>query len=118
MRIAINLALFEHLSADEGAPKTKDQLASKAGADSNLIGRILKHLASTRVIEEVAADKYRATPISAALTVPKYRDAIVFWYVLISCVDFLADKSPAPKRADPSFRNCQPSSERPSTKSL
>lgn len=38
MRIGIDLALFEHLSADEGVPKTKEQLASKAGADSNLIG--------------------------------------------------------------------------------
>ena len=33
------------------------------------------------IIEQVAADTYRATPLSAALTVPKYRDAIVFWYV-------------------------------------
>lgn len=46
MRIAINLALFEHLSADEGAPKTKDQLASKAGADSNLIGITLVRICS------------------------------------------------------------------------
>jgi hypothetical protein len=37
-RIAIDLALFEDLSADVGVPKTKEQLASKAGADSNLIG--------------------------------------------------------------------------------
>ncbi|MCJ1398246.1 hypothetical protein MMC11_001443 [Xylographa trunciseda] len=77
-RIAIDLGLFEHLSEDEGSSKTKEQLASKAGADSNLIGRILKHLASMRVIEEVAADTYKATPLSRALTVPKYRDAIPF----------------------------------------
>lgn len=70
-----------------------------------------------RVIEEVGADKYRATPLSAALTVPKYHDAIVFWYVLISYVDSLADDSPAPKQAGPFFRNCQPSLKRPGTKS-
>jgi len=37
-RVAIDLALFEYLSADKGVPKTKEQLASKAGADPNLIG--------------------------------------------------------------------------------
>ena len=52
-------------------------------------GRILSHLASTRIIEQVAADTYRATPLSAALTVPKYRDTIVFWYV----TDYIAVSS-------------------------
>ena len=37
-----------------------------------------------RIIEEVATDTYKATALSAALTVPKYRDTIVFWYVLIT----------------------------------
>ena len=40
-RIAIDLALFEHLSADEGNPKTKAQLASRADADPNLVGTSL-----------------------------------------------------------------------------
>ncbi|MCJ1385013.1 hypothetical protein MMC17_008131 [Xylographa soralifera] len=77
-RIAIDLSLFEHLSEDKGSSKTKEQLTSKTGADANLIGRILKHLASMRVIEEVAANTYKATPLSEALTIPKYRDAISF----------------------------------------
>ena len=43
-----------------------------------------------RVIEEVAADTYKATPLSEALTIPKYRDAIPFWYVSVHCVSILA----------------------------
>lgn len=45
-RIAIDLALFEDLSADGGVPKTKEQLASKAGADFNLMGTGLVKLLS------------------------------------------------------------------------
>ena len=41
MRIAIDLGLFEHLSKDGGSSKTKEQLASKAGLNSNLIGMML-----------------------------------------------------------------------------
>ena len=32
-----------------------------------------------RVIEEGAANIYKATPHSKALTIPKYRDAVPFW---------------------------------------
>ncbi|MCJ1476775.1 hypothetical protein MMC13_005444 [Lambiella insularis] len=77
-RIAIDLGIFERLSESGGTSRTKDQLASVSGADPNLIGRVLKHLASMRVIEEVSADTYKATPLARALTVPKYRDAIPF----------------------------------------
>ena len=41
MRIAIDLALFEHLSADRGSSKTKQDLASKTSADPSLIGKPL-----------------------------------------------------------------------------
>ena len=43
-----------------------------------------------RVVEEVAADTYKATPLSEALTIPKYRDAIPFWYTSIHYVSTLA----------------------------
>ena len=80
-------------------------------------GHILAHPALMRVIEEVAAAMYKATALSAALTVPKYRDIIVFWYVadyIDSCVDThthslslcVADNShPARKQHCPSSRN-------------
>ena len=41
----------------------------------------MRHLASMRVIEEEAADVYKPTMLSEALTIPKYRDAVPFWYV-------------------------------------
>ena len=38
-----------------------------------------------RVVDEVAVDTYKVTPLSEALTIPKYRDAISFWYTLVHC---------------------------------
>lgn len=48
-----------------------------------------------RVIEETAANTYKATLLSEALTIPKYRDAIPFWYALgtVCCVQTLAKSS-------------------------
>jgi len=48
-----------------------------------------------RVIEEAAADTYKATLLSEALTIPKYRDAIPFWFALdtVCCVHTLAKSS-------------------------
>lgn len=44
----------------------------------------MRHLASMRVIEETAANTYKATLLSEALTIPKYRDAIPFWYAVVT----------------------------------
>lgn len=46
-----------------------------------------------RVIEEVSADTYKATPLSEALTIPKYRDAIHFWYATVCRVHTLSNSA-------------------------
>ncbi|KAL8698176.1 MAG: hypothetical protein Q9201_006716 [Fulgogasparrea decipioides] len=78
LRIAIDLGLFEKLMEDNGTVKTKDVLASEVGADPKLIARILKHLASMQVIQEVDVNCYKPTKLTSALTIPKFRDAIPF----------------------------------------
>ncbi len=46
-----------------------------------------------RVIEEVATDTYKATLLSEALTLPKYRDAIPFWYATVDLFHTLTNVS-------------------------
>lgn len=41
----------------------------------------MKHLAAMNVVNEKSADHYTATPLSTALTEPKYRDGITYTYV-------------------------------------
>ena len=41
----------------------------------------MKHLSATNIVGETGADKFVSTPISTALTVPKFRDGISYLYV-------------------------------------
>lgn len=41
----------------------------------------MKHLSATNMVAETGEDKFAATPISTALTVPKFRDGISYLYV-------------------------------------
>jgi hypothetical protein len=49
--------------------------------------RIMKHLAAMEIVGEISADVYVSTPLSMALTVPKYRDGISYWSA--PCVSIL-----------------------------
>ena len=44
----------------------------------------MKHLSATNMISETGADEYRSTPVSTALTIPKYRDGIGYLYASLS----------------------------------
>ncbi|KAI1482509.1 putative O-methyltransferase [Daldinia eschscholtzii] len=79
-RIAVDLGLFESLK-ESGEPGISGKdLAAKADADETLIARTLKHLAAMNIVAETGADKYVGTPLSNALTEPKYRDGIIYTY--------------------------------------
>ncbi|KAG4218928.1 hypothetical protein PC116_g32592 [Phytophthora cactorum] len=102
-RIAVDLGLFESLK-ESGEPGISGKdLAAKADADETLIGtflrslpgirvtilirtkaRTLKHLAAMNIVAETGDDKYVGTPLSNALTEPKYRDGIIYTYVATS----------------------------------
>ncbi|KAI9751446.1 MAG: hypothetical protein M4579_006056 [Chaenotheca gracillima] len=81
-RVAVDLKIFEKLSEDGGTPKTTAQLATATGADPALIGRVLKHLASVRLIAEIAADTYGPNHLTKVFCEPKYRDGISFCFDL------------------------------------
>ncbi|KAI5921320.1 putative O-methyltransferase [Camillea tinctor] len=78
-RIAVELKLFEALR-DNGEGLSAKELAAKANADDVLIARIIKHLVAMNVVGEDGVDKFIATPLSNALTEPKYRDGIIYTY--------------------------------------
>ncbi|KAI0852445.1 putative O-methyltransferase [Daldinia vernicosa] len=79
-RMAVDLGIFESLKDSGEVDISGKDLAAKAGADETLIARTLKHLAAMNVVAETGADKYVGTPLSNALTEPKYRDGIIYTY--------------------------------------
>ena len=78
-RIATELNLFEHLKEAGSQGVSAEKLAEKAGASPDLISRIAKHLAAMNIIGE-NDQGYVPTPLSNALTEPKYRDGIIYTY--------------------------------------
>lgn len=40
--------------------------------------RVMKHLSAMNVVAETDVDTYRSTPLSDALTEPRYRDGIIY----------------------------------------
>ena len=43
--------------------------------------RTMKHLSATHIIAETGPDQFASTPISTALTIPKYCDGISYLYL-------------------------------------
>ncbi|PQE13582.1 Sterigmatocystin 8-O-methyltransferase protein [Rutstroemia sp. NJR-2017a BVV2] len=72
-RIVVDLGLFKHL-VDAHRPLTAADLASLSGAEELFIKylrlgkRILRPLAATHFVKEVAEDTWEATPVSEAMT--------------------------------------------------
>ena len=62
MRIAIDLNVFK-LLVEKIEPMSTKELAEVTGADRALLGRILRCLAATNVLEEVDAETYVPTKI-------------------------------------------------------
>ncbi|KAH9904509.1 putative O-methyltransferase [Xylariomycetidae sp. FL2044] len=79
-RIAVDLKLFEYLRDSGTEGLSGGDLAVKSGADAALIARIMKHLAAMNIVGERDDGVYVATPLSDALTEPRYRDGIVYTY--------------------------------------
>ncbi|KAL8818105.1 MAG: hypothetical protein Q9191_008014, partial [Dirinaria sp. TL-2023a] len=88
VRFAVDLDLFETLKeADQ--PLSAGQLAKSSDADPALIARTMKHLAAMKIVSEDGGNGYTSTATSDALTLPEYRDGIIYTYDV----------------AGPSFRN-------------
>ncbi|CZT06304.1 related to O-methyltransferase [Rhynchosporium agropyri] len=68
-RVGCDLGLFKTLSESE-TPVTVQDLANKTGAAPQLLGRILRYLASCHHIAETGTDEFTANNITRALAEP------------------------------------------------
>ncbi|KAL8958171.1 MAG: hypothetical protein Q9193_004719 [Seirophora villosa] len=74
IQIALELDLFDVLST----PKTANETALATQASPVLIQRVLRHLAATAIITELAPSTYAPTPLSRALANPRSAAALKF----------------------------------------
>ena len=44
------------------------------------VARTMKHLSAMNIVGETGVDEFSATQFSNALTIPKYRDGISYWF--------------------------------------
>ncbi|KAB8235889.1 S-adenosyl-L-methionine-dependent methyltransferase [Aspergillus alliaceus] len=70
----VDLGIFPLLASSD-TPKSVAELAEATGAEEDLLGRLLKHLAALGVVVETGPDEYRASGFSTALAIPCYGEA-------------------------------------------
>ncbi|KAF2727216.1 O-methyltransferase [Polyplosphaeria fusca] len=66
-RVAYDLNLFDKLLADNNAPKSCEKLSEMTGADSKLLSRMLKFLASCGFVAETNVNEFAPNAITAVL---------------------------------------------------
>ena len=69
IRTSEDLKLFTHLASSE-FPLTADELCKKTGAAPVLLGRILRYLASMKLIKETGKDEFTSTKVTKILSLP------------------------------------------------
>jgi len=72
IRIAIELNIFKLLIKNDGPMSTRE-LAQATGADYTLLGRILRCLAASNILEEVDVEAYLPTKVATAFATEKGR---------------------------------------------
>ncbi|PYH81630.1 S-adenosyl-L-methionine-dependent methyltransferase [Aspergillus uvarum CBS 121591] len=74
-KVAIDLNLFEILVAKD-EPMSLAELTQATGADPVLIARILRYLVAFHLLAETGVDRFQATAVTRALTVPGFAAGI------------------------------------------
>ncbi|KAL1971164.1 hypothetical protein VTN77DRAFT_115 [Rasamsonia byssochlamydoides] len=79
VRTGCDLGLFKAL-ADSSAPVSVKALAASTGADELLLGRILRYLASIRLVVETGKDQFTGNNCTAALANPAIQGAMYYTF--------------------------------------
>lgn len=79
-RIAVNLKIFETLIAENGRPKTAEELAVPTGASPKLVDRIARMCVSMRMIDGKGSGLYAPNSLTHMLVLPECTGGIVFHY--------------------------------------
>lgn len=69
IRVGEDLKLFELLASSENS-RTVDELSKETGAAPVFLGRVLRYLASMKLIKETGKDQYTSTNVTKTLAVP------------------------------------------------
>ncbi|CAI6334215.1 unnamed protein product [Periconia digitata] len=80
LRIAVDLKIFETAVADNGSPKTNEQLAAPTGASPTLVKRVARACASMKMLDEQAPGVYAANSLTQLLAQPEYAAGIIFTF--------------------------------------
>ncbi|KAJ5279452.1 hypothetical protein N7478_004824 [Penicillium angulare] len=79
IKTALDLNLFNDI-LDNSEPSTIENLAAKHDADPQLLGRILRYLASLGVIKETDRDTFVATPYTSNLGKPEIQAGLYVYF--------------------------------------
>ncbi|KAL7007023.1 hypothetical protein EMMF5_003249 [Cystobasidiomycetes sp. EMM_F5] len=75
LRIGSDLNLFS-LLADAEKPLTSSEIAQKTGAAPQLMARLLRYMASARLIKEADVDTFTANNVTRTFAIPGWRSAV------------------------------------------
>ncbi|KAK6000901.1 hypothetical protein QM012_002984 [Aureobasidium pullulans] len=75
VRIGCDLKLFDVLSK-AGQPTTVDELASTTGVQPKLMARLLRYMASVRLIQEVDANIFAANNVTKTFAIPGFAGGV------------------------------------------
>ncbi|KAK4111488.1 hypothetical protein N656DRAFT_799320 [Canariomyces notabilis] len=79
VKSALDLGLFKRLASSPTSLSVND-LASPSGADPQLLGRLLRYLASIRMIRETGRDRFTANHATVAFTDPRVEGALNYTF--------------------------------------
>ncbi|KAF7622083.1 putative O-methyltransferase [Aspergillus flavus] len=95
-RIGSDLGLFKHLSQC-ASPQSAEELADHLGCGRELMSRLLRYMASVRMVQQTDDIKYISSNITQTLAVPGLEAGMRhafenLWPVLMALPDFLAER--------------------------
>jgi hypothetical protein len=79
VKAALDLGIFRRLSASE-KPMSLKILAKETGADSLLLGRLLRYLAAIRMLTETGRDEFAANNSTRAFSDPRVEGAMNYTF--------------------------------------
>ncbi|PQE17125.1 O-methyl transferase B protein [Rutstroemia sp. NJR-2017a BBW] len=82
IRVGEDLKVFELLASSE-SPLTVEKLSKETGAAPTLLGRILRYLASMKLIKETGKDQYTSTNITKTLAVEGNKAGVYHQFNLV-----------------------------------
>ena len=107
MSTLIDLKVFNMLASSSG-PMTATKLADKAGADPQLLKRLLKTIATDNFVQETGPDEYAANGITKCLATDEAQGTVIDLYNFPKVADILPKYFKDTKYANPTDHDKSP----------